>query len=276
MACGIACTQPDRDERGYDYGAAWARSGIQELIGEPGTIPPAQRGGLMDRMVGGYIAAGLLAALYHKEKTGKGQEVEFSLYHTGVWAIASDIQNALKGMPVRSNNRQQPPNPLSNCYFSKDGRWFRLSLLHSDAYWPTLLRLFGLPELENDPRFSIMDLRARNASQLVPMLDSVFGKHTMAELEKLFRANGLAYGKAQKVSEVITDPQAIANGIFAEMPVPGGGALKVVTPPVKFRQDPATLRTLAPELGQHTEELLLDLGYGWHDIAGLKENRVIL
>ena len=267
---------PDKDERGYDYGAAWARGGIQNLIGEPDSIPPAQRGGMMDRLVGGFIAAGILAAMFHREKTGKGQEIEFTLYHTGVWAVAGDIQNALKGMPVKSNNRVQPPNPLSNCYYSKDGRWFRLSLLHSDEYWPTLLRVFNLPELKDDPRFTTMDLRAKNASELVPLLDKVFGSINMAELEKLFRANGLAYGKVQTPTEIINDPQAILNGIFEEKNVPGDGKVKIVTPPIRFKQNPGTFRTFAPELGQNTEELLLDLGYGWEDIAGLKERRVVL
>ncbi|MDD5289283.1 MAG: CoA transferase [Dehalococcoidales bacterium] len=267
---------PDKDLRGYDYTAVWARSGLQYLIGEPGFPPPAQRGGLMDRMVGAHILAGVLAALFHREKTGKGQEIEFSLYHTGVWAIAGDIQNALKGLPVIPNDRLHPGNPLSNNYFSKDGHWFRLSMLQADQYWASLLQAIEMPELLNNPKFCNMDVRMQNSAELVRLLDSVFSSREMTHWESRFRDNECTYGKVQTPAEVINDPQAIANGFFADLQIPGDGKVKVVNPPIKFKQNPAKLGTPAPELGQNTEEILLDIGYHWDDIANLKEQKIIL
>jgi len=230
----------------------------------------------MDRMVGAHIAAGILAALYHREKTGEGQEIEFSLYHTGVWAIAGDIQNALKGLPVVPNNRFDPPNPLSNCYQSRDGRWFRLSLLHADQYWPNLCAAIDRPDLLNEPRYRNMDTRVKYAAELVRLLDEIFGSRDITEWEQRFRKNQLTYGVVQKPEEVIKDPQTIANDFFADVATPDGGTVKIVTPPVKFCQNPARIDTLAPETGQHTEEILLDIGYQWDEIAKLKERRVIL
>lgn len=267
---------PDRDERGYDYGAAWARSGIQHLIGEPGCVPPTQRGGLMDRMVGAHMAAGMLAALLHKQRTGKGEMFEVSLYQTGVWAIAGDIQNALKGVKVSPNDRLHPPNPLSNCYCSKDGHWFRLSLLQADKYFPNLCATIERPDLLTNPKFKDMDIRVKHTTEFVKILDEAFASRTMAEWKPRFQKNELTYGLVQTPEEVIHDPQAIANGFFADIPAPEGGLVKIVTPPIKFRQNPARIETLAPEIGQHTEELLLDSGYDWEQIAKLKEERVIL
>ena len=117
---GYGTEGPDKDERGFDFAAAWARSGAMYMIGEPGSIPPPQRGGMMDRVVGAHMVGGIMAALYHREKTGKGQKLEFSLYHTGVWTLAEDIQPALLGMTPMKYDRTCPRNPLWNSYQTKE------------------------------------------------------------------------------------------------------------------------------------------------------------
>ncbi|MDO8637825.1 MAG: CoA transferase [Dehalococcoidia bacterium] len=267
---------PDKDERGYDYSAAWARSGFQYLIGEPGSTPPTPRGGMMDRASGTNMVAGILAALLHREKTGKGQELDVSLYHTGVWILASDIHSALVGMPSPKSDRTRAPNPIWNTYRTKDDRWVFLAMLQPDVYWPYVCRAIERPELENDPRFNTTQTREEHCQELISILDEILVSKNLGEWERCFRQNNCIYGRVQSPVEVTNDPQAIANNFFATIDHPAVGAMKVVATPVNFHQNPASVRTPTPEIGQHTEEILLDLGYSWDDIARLKEQGVIL
>ena len=164
---GYGTQGPMRNERGFDFTAAWARSGIQHLLSQPGGPPPQQRGGMLDRTVGMHMVAGILAALLHREKTGKGQEVEFSLYHSGVWTLAADLQVALGGQPVRIEDRTKLTNPLRNTYRCQDGRWLQLAMLQVDLHWSGFCRAIERPDLENDPRFSTLEAKALNSEELI-------------------------------------------------------------------------------------------------------------
>ena len=273
---GYGTVGPDKDERGFDYSAAWARSGMQYLIGEPESPPPTQRPGLMDRVTAAYIVAGILAALLHREKTGRGQELEFSLYHTGVWTLATDIQGALMGLPLPQNERSKSANPLWNSYRTRDNRWLQLVMLQADIHWPDFCRAIERPELENDPRFNSVERRDEHCEELIRILDGVLASRNREEWERCFRENNCIYGRIETPVDVTNDPQAVANGFFAEILHPIAGQMKLVTTPVKFCQNPASVRTPAPEVGQHTEAILTDLGYTWYDISQLKEQGVIL
>jgi len=220
--------------------------------------------------------AGILAALLHRERTGKGQELEFSLYHSGVWTLAADLQVALGGLPLTIPDRTRALSPLVNTYRSGDGRCFQLAMLQADLSWHDFCQAIERPELEDDPRFSDTETRADNCEELIRILDGIFAAKTMEEWEKNLRRNNCIYGRVQTPDEVITDPQAIANDFFAEIEHPVAGSTKLVTTPVMFRQNPASIRTTAPEVGQHTEEILLELGYSWDDLAQLKDEGVIL
>ena len=281
LLTGYGTKGPDKDERGYDYAAAWARGGAQYQMGEPGGIPPMNLEGFMDRVTASHIVGGVLAALRHKDKTGEGQELDISLYHVGVWTLAADIQSALLGAPPpkfeRAKTGGQAHNPLWNSYRAKDGRWFQLAT-QAGLHWPEFCRAIERPDLENDPRFGggNMDVLRQNSEELISILDEIFATKTREEWEKPFRENNVIYGLVQSPMEVTQDPQALANDFFAELDNPELGKIKVVTMPMKFRQNPASVRTAAPERGQNTEEILLDLGYSWEDISRFKEQEVIL
>ena len=229
----------------------------------------------MDRVTGVIIVAGVLAAIIHRDRTGEGQELEFSLYQAGIWALAPDIQGALVGLPLPQHDRTDVANPLANDYQAKDGRWFILAMLQSDLQWPSFLRAIDKTELENDLRFNSPEKREQNSKELIRILDETFATRTLAEWEPRFREHNLIYGRVQTPTEVITDPQALANDFFAEVDHPLAGKLKLVNTPAKFRQNPAAVRTPAPRVGQHNEEILLGLGYKQDDIARLRDEKVI-
>ncbi|MEE9515606.1 MAG: CoA transferase [Candidatus Adiutricales bacterium] len=273
---GYGTVGPDKDERGFDFAAAWARTGIQYLMTEPGSSPPNQRGGMMDRTVGTQMVAGICAALYNREKTGNGQELELSLYHSGVWTLAADLQVALGGVPLNQNDRKSVINPLWNNYQTRDGRWLQLAMLQSDLSWPGFCRALERPELENDPRFKSLEDRGENCAALIGILDEVFAIKDRAEWEDRLKKYDCIFGRIESPEEVINDPQAQANGFFSDVEHPEAGKVKYVTTPVKFSQNPAAIKTASPELGQHTEEILLELGYGWDDIVELKDQGAII
>ena len=262
---GFGTIGEDKDKPGFDL-AARARAGMQCM----------KHYGMMDRTTGGYTVAGVLGALRHRDKTGEGQKLELCLFHTAVWTMAPDIQNALMGNPPTEYERAQALNPLACDYTAGDGRTFRLQMLQADIQWPGFCRAIEKPELENDPRFNSLEARGEHCNELVGMLDEIFATRDLEEWEKRFRENDCIFSRFQTHQEVITDPQALANDFFSEIDHPGVGKMKLVNSPVKFCQNPATIRTAAPEIGQHTEEVLLELDYTWDDIAQFKDQGVIL
>ena len=268
---------PDKDLRGGDHTAAWARSGAMHQIGEPGNIPAMNLHGALDRTTGAYAAAGMAAALWHREKTGKGQELELSLYHCGVWFVGADIQMAMLGMtpPKLQHSEGIALNPLWNVYRCKDGRWFQLQQFGFD--WPAFCRATERPDLERDPRCTGgFETMRKYAEEVVAILDEIFATRTLEEWEKRFRENNIIHGRVATPAEVAADPQALANDFFAEVEPPTLGKVRLVTTPVKFHQNPASVRAPAPQRGQDTELVLAELGYSWEDIARLKEQEVVL
>lgn len=273
---GYGTVGPDKDERGFDFSAAWARSGAMYMMGQPRSIPPPQRGGMMDRVVGSHMTGGVLAALHHRQRTGMGQKLEFSLYHSAVWTIAEDIQPALLGRPPAKHDRKIARNPLWNNYRTKDGRWFWAAMLQPDLSWPNFCRALGHPDWETDPKYNTLEQRFWNRQELIRLIDGVLETKTLAEWEAVFRQNNVIYGRVQSPMEVVNDPQAQANGFFVDLHHPVLPEMKTVMTPVKFVQEPPGVKGPAPEVGQHTEEILLEMGYTWDDIPGLKEKLAIL
>ncbi len=272
--CGYGTVGPLKDEGGYDRVSAWARAGFQYMLGEPGETPPMQRGGMMDRTIAPHAVSGILAALWHREKTGEGQEIEISLYHSAVWTLALDIQAALIGHPMTKAPRTETMNPLWNFYRTKDDRWISLGLLQPDRYWANFCKVIGKPELVNDPRFVDMEARMKNCVELVRIFDEVFATKTIEEWENILKGYDFIFSRIQSPEEVVTDPQALVNNFFVDLPG-YEGEIKILTTPVEFKQNPALVRTPAPEVGQHNEEILLELGYTWEDISKLKDQEII-
>ena len=269
---GYGAAGPERDRAAFDYAAFWSRAGIMASLGEPEGPPPTQRPGMGDHMTGLGLAGAISAALLARERTGRGQEIRMSLFQAGLWMLGSDIQAGITtGYCHTPGGRRAAPNPLFNFYRTRDGRWIHLIMLQPDRHWAAFCAAIGHPELRDDPRFADALARFQHCRELIAVLDPCFAEKTLADWGDVLDRAGCFWGRIQTVAEVIDDPQAEAVGAFAATELPDGRPLRIVKSPVEFTTTPSVVAGPAPELGQHTEEVLLELGYTWDDIGALKD-----
>ena len=275
---GFGKKGPDRDKPGFDYAAFWARSGIMSRLGPPRTQPPTQRPALGDNLTSGFLAGAISAALFSREKTGKGQAIDLSLYNYGVWGLSMDmVMPLIEGEELPRTDPKAAKNPLWNVYRTNDGEWVQFVCLESDRYWPQFCKGLGLDHLEKNPKFESHEMRERNNRELISIIEPAISAKAYAEIENGFKKAGeVIYQKVQTPLQVVNDPQALANDFFTEVAHPSGRKIRLIASPAKFSRTPASIRTTAPELGQHTEEVLLEIGYSWKDLGDLKEKGVIL
>jgi crotonobetainyl-CoA:carnitine CoA-transferase CaiB-like acyl-CoA transferase len=274
-ASGWGRKGPDANTLSFDY-AGIGRSGLMMSCGERGSPPAQILPGLGDELGGMVCAWAVCAALYNREKTGKGQLVDTSLMGS-VMCMESVILSApaILGQEFPREVRAEAGNPLYNHYKAKDDKWFILAHLQPDRYWPNVCKAMGLEKLEHDPRFNSIEARGKNARELIAIMDKTFANKTREEWFKIFKEEGLIYTPIQTPTEVVNDPQSLANNYVVWFDHPVLGKTKMVGFPWDFSQTPASVRKEAPEFGQHTEEILLELGYTWEDIARLKEEKTI-
>ena len=260
-----------RDTAAYDVGAFWSQAGVGASLTAPGAEIPQQRGGMGDHMTGQMLAGAVCAALVSRERTGLGQQVSVPLVRVGVYMIGWDIMLALRlGIPIVGYDRKHAVNPIITCYQAGDGRWFWLLLLQADRHWGDLCRAIGREDLMGNERFKNIESRRLNAPDLVEELDTVFAARSIAEWAQAFAQHNVWWAPVNGPHETIQDPVVQAAGAFVDVPGPDG-PVRMVATPADFSGTPWQPQSLPPELGQHTEEVLLELGYDWERIIALKE-----
>jgi crotonobetainyl-CoA:carnitine CoA-transferase CaiB-like acyl-CoA transferase len=264
---------PDKNRPAYDYAAAWARSGLMATIAEPGQPPPAQRPAMIDHAVGLGLAGAISAALLGRERTGRGREVMISLFSMGLWMNASDLTVGLMtGRSPSSEARNERVNPIWSSYRCADDRWIYFVMVQSDRFWSDFCRALDQPAWENDPRFKDSAARAENCAALTAEIDRVVATKISDEWAPIFDRHHLIWAPVRTDAEVLDDPQAHAIGAFAEVDHPQIPGCRVVNSPIEFGENERRPYRGAPELGQHTEEVALEAGLSWDEIARLKES----
>jgi crotonobetainyl-CoA:carnitine CoA-transferase CaiB-like acyl-CoA transferase len=268
---GYGVEGPSRDRAAYDIGAFWARAGIAASLTPEGSPLPQQRGGMGDHMTGMGTAGAICAALLARERTGKGQRVDGSLIRTGVYMMGWDAMLALRmKMPIEPYDREHAVNPIINCFQDGEGRWFWLLLLQADRHWPDLCRALGRENLMQDERFADINIRREHGPELVKELDKVIGTKTLDEWGPIFDRENVWWAPVNNLNDVVDDPVAHEAGVFPEVNGPDGPVAYVNTPS-DFSDTTVGPRGLAPELGQHTEEVLQEAGLTWDEISALRE-----
>ena len=274
---GYGMTGDERDRAAYDVGAFWSRAGVAAALTPDGADLPYQRGGMGDHMAGMAAAGAVAAALLARERTGQGQLVSTSLMRIGMYMIGWDVSMSLRlGLPTVPMTVKAPPNPLINGYAAGDGRRFWMLGLQADRHWPDVLRAVGRTEWADDERFSSIEARFFNSAELVAELGAIFATKSMDEWAPIFDKEDVWWAPVQHAHEVVHDAQAHAAGGFVDVPnADGGDPIKMVASPVDFHGTPWSARSTPPEFSQHTEEVLLELGYDWDRIIELKESGAV-
>ena len=276
-ASGYGPEGPDSGEPSFDY-LGQARSGIMNAIGTGSTAPSYVYGGIADQMGAIMLAYGVLAALFARERTGIGQEVDAS--HLGSMMALQGLNvvaRTIMGKEFPRNTRANAYNPLWNHYRCADDKWISLAMLQPDRYWKNFCEVVGKPELVEDPRFAEAKVRGKNSAALVAIFDEVFAARPRDEWMRVLKGRGdFIYTIVNSVSDLPDDPQVRANDYVVEYDHPALGNLTLLGMPVKLSATPGEPRGHAPELGEHTELLLTEmLGYSWDDVARLREANVI-
>ncbi len=274
---GFGVRGPDADQPGYDASAFFARGGLADALTPPDRdYPISQRGAMGDRNGAMALAFGIAGALLRRHRTGQGAVVDVSLLATAMWTLSSDLLSALKGVDIpRPVDRADMPNPLTSAYRTSDGRFIQLVFIEGDRYWPLLCQALGRSELVSDSRFSSLAARRENRAMCVSLLDDEFGRRSFDECKQMLGSIDAPWAPVQKVQELLSDPQVIANNYIGEVEARDGlPAYKLPAVPVQFDEKPPAMRR-APELGENTEGILLELGYEWDRIAQLQDDGVI-
>lgn len=277
-ATGYGPEGDESAEPSFDH-LGLARSGIMNAAGEPDMPPLAVAGGIADQMGAIMLAYGIMNALVARERFGIGQEVTTS--HLGSMSFLQGLSLSMRlmtGHAMPRSFRAQAGNALWNHYRCADDRWIALAMLQSDRYWADFCRAIEHPELANDARFIDMHARTEHAEECVAIIDAAFARYSRQEwLSRLKEDPGdFIYTIVNSVDDLPDDPQVRANDYIVEMDHPQHGPLEMVGIPVGLSQTPGSIRRAAPELGQDTELVLMDLlGWNWDQIEALREKEAI-
>ncbi len=256
---GYGLDGPDAGQAAFDVAAYWARAGIAESLRTPGGPLPFQRGGMGDHTVAMTTAGMVSAALLERSRTGRGQVVSTSLFRQGAYTIGFDVNVALMwGNTLAGGVREYMPPTVTN-YTAGDGRAFWIVGLEAERHWPALARVAGHPEWVEDERFADPRDRRANATVLVAELDAVFATRPLAEWAEVFAEEpDLFWAPVNSIDDLLADPQFLAAGSVVDVPDEDGGRVMLATP-ADFGGEPPSPTWRAPELGEHTREVLAEL-----------------
>ncbi|MDB5480923.1 MAG: L-carnitine dehydratase/bile acid-inducible protein [Caulobacteraceae bacterium] len=273
---GYGAAGPEADKPGFDITAFWARSGLMDVIHDAASAPTLPVPGIGDHATATALYASIVTALYVRERTGKGGHATTSLIAQGVWAAGSWVEGALHGARFYGQHeREAPPSALVNPYRTSDGRWILPCVLQPKD-WPGFAAAIDRPDLLQDPRFADVSARVTNSAALVEILDALFVTETLAHWREKLDAARVTFGVVQTMDEVVNDPQMLINEVLLPLAEPNGTATHTVNSPVQVVGFTKVPPRRAPRLGQHTDEILSELGFDDAARARLHDIRTVV
>jgi CoA:oxalate CoA-transferase len=276
-ASALGSKGPESERRAFDF-TGQARSGMMTAMGDRNELPAIMVGAPTDQLGAIMLAFGILVGIIAREHTGKGQEIDTSMAGAAIYMQAFHVGiSLLRGRQLARHSRNKTKSPFSNFYQCADGKWLILTETQVYKFWPKLCHALGHAELINDSRFKNMPAIRDNYKDMLSILDETFLTKNRDEWMKILDEEvGLACSPVLEISDLVTDRQVLENEYIVDFNHPVLGDIKLPGLPVNLSDTPAKIRSRAPELGEHTEEVLMELcGYSWEDLGGLKEQAII-
>jgi crotonobetainyl-CoA:carnitine CoA-transferase CaiB-like acyl-CoA transferase len=265
---------PDADLPGFDITAYWARSGLLSMTRDAGVPPTWPVAGSGDNATAVGLYSAIVTALYRRERTGKGSYVTTSLLAEGVWSASVSIQAALSGAKFYGlHDRKNPANAALNVYRAGDDTWFVLIVTPDKL--EAVAKAIGRSDLLTDPRFSDPAKLTANMPQLVAILDEVFGAQPMSHWYEVFNGVHVTFGAVRGPQEVINDPQLRANDIVVPLEGAGERLTSTISSPIQVHGVSKVSAKRAPEIGEHNDQVLQELGFNAAEIDGLRASGAI-
>ncbi len=261
---------PDADLGGFDAISFWSRGGVGDILTAPGAPLVMPRGAFGDAPSGAMLAGGVAAALFARERTGKGVVVDVALLATAVWQLSTDLTATavLREDPKRLSAGKTLANPMVGPFRAADDKWLMLNMLDDVRHWPPLCRALGLESLIDDPRFADSDSRRANAEELHTLFTDAISARTRAETVAALAAEDTLFSTMASPLEVIDDPQVVANGYLVQHPTEARARLAAA--PMQFDDEITEVKRGAPALSEHTDEVLAEVGCSAAEIEALR------
>jgi len=250
---------PDRDRGGFDY-QGQAKSGFMYSMGEAGTPPVVSQFGIMDQATALMTSHQIMTALFMRERFGMGQEVHVSILGTAISLLYFNVLMMQMGGFEPPRHKRSTEHPMRNYYCCGDGRWLMMTLTPQERHWGPLCKALGRPELENDGRFNTSDQRLENAEQLVAIFDEIFAHRSQEEWLNIFSDYDFFCCAVHTLKDLPNDSQITENGYLMDFDHPTLGKIKIPGYPGHFSETVAQTVSAAPGLGEHTDEVLLEIG----------------
>ena len=271
-------TGEEASKPGFDSIALWARTGLMDLVRASPDVPPARSlPGMGDHPTGTALFAAIMAGLFQRERTGRGTMVSTSLMANGLWMNAIPVQGILCGVRTEVRPpREEAISALANMYRCRDGRWFMLTITGDERHWEPFARGIGREDLLTDPRFATRAARHANARPLTALLDEIFTGQDWAAWSPILEKTGVAFGVVGTLDDIPGDTQMRASGALVPIDDPRTGAAFTVSSPLQVGDPDKAPATFAPEIGQHTVEVLRAAGIPATEIERLLEAGVIV
>jgi crotonobetainyl-CoA:carnitine CoA-transferase CaiB-like acyl-CoA transferase len=270
---GFGQDGPRRDQAAYDF-MIQAMGGLMSLTGERDGAPQKVGVPIVDLMTGMYAAVAILAAIAKRERTGEGETIDLAMLDVSAGFLANQAMNWLIGakVPHRAGNRHPNIQP-QDVFPAKDGHI--VLAVGNDGQFVKLCEAIGRPDLASDPRFIRNADRVRHEAELTPLLAERFRDFTRAELTGLLDATGVPCGPINAVPDVFADPQVKHREMLRQIPHPTAGTVPQVVSPIRMKEAALSFDRAPPTLGQHTQEVLEELGLGAEERAALADRGVI-
>lgn len=251
-----------------------ACSGLMFVTGSD--TPRPLNVGLLDQATAIALSHAIITALFVRERQGIAQDVHVSLYSTALWLqhINMMLSSGLSKTPTAPMDRDQH-SPLRNVFRCKDGKWIMGTHHPEEKYWTTFCRAVGKPELLEDPEFTDSQQRPKNVQKLTAIFDAVFATKTQMEWMAVFQTHKMMFAPIQRIEDVEKDPQALQNNYLIPLDYPDIGQINILGYPIHFGACQTGFQRRAPRVGEHTQEVLEELGYSSEEIENLRKNAVI-